>query len=125
MSKWWMPDNGTAAVGIHNSDGGWLADAAYRCNADKLVAAHNADCDTYEAKIDAMRTEVDELQRRLDAVCKMLEPGEKPCRCIDEYGPDENCDWCADRDHYLDSCEWHQRYTLHARAVAIAEGRES
>lgn len=78
--KWWMPDNGTAAVGIHNEAGKWLSDAAYRVDADRLVAAHNAD-------IDALTAERDELQRRLaevvvkiseavvsddDCVCSML-----------------------------------------------------
>lgn len=97
MGKWWMPDNGTAAVGIHDEDGKWLSDAAYRSHADAIIAAHNVD-------IDALTAERDELQRRLDAVVASLKPGE--CK-----------DWLGGY--------WLQKHTLWTRAVAIAEGRNN
>lgn len=59
MGKWWMPDNGTAAVGIHDEDGKWLSDAAYRSHADALIVAHNADCDAYESTIADLEEERD------------------------------------------------------------------
>lgn len=59
MGKWWMPDNGTAAVGIHDEDGKWLSDAAYRSHADAIIAAHNADCAAYENQIADLEEERD------------------------------------------------------------------
>lgn len=63
------------------------------------VDALRADRDAYEARIA-------ELERRLDAVVKLLEPGEKP-----KY-PDARM------------AVWKRMRSLHARAVEIAEGRE-
>jgi uncharacterized protein with PIN domain len=128
--KWWMPDNGTAAVGIHNEAGKWLSDAAYRVDADRLVAAHNAD-------IDALTAERDELQRRLDAVLDRLPEGSVwcydcnratvPVRCESfyEHIPREykqmkttfHCPICKRETYAKDSCVDSLR--------AIAEGREA
>lgn len=76
------------------------------------------------AKVTTLRGERDEIQRRLDAVVAMLAPGER-IGCL--------CGTCA--DWFMPECLGIEAETmnehndfkrpLHARAVAIAEGRES
>lgn len=70
----------------------------------------------------ALAAEVDELQRRLDAIVKMLEPGKCSCNCVGELGP--KCE-CSNTGNMRDVEAWWTTYCLHARAVALAEGRES
>lgn len=69
---------------------------------------------------DAHNAEVDELQRRLNAVVAILKPGEKP-NCMDpKYNPSK----MPPLTEYNLDCMWHgMRKQAHARAVAIAEGR--
>ena len=72
---------------------------------------------------DAIEAERDALRRKIDAVIAMLEPGDAPCDCMDDYGPDENCEHCRDRDNYGDACEWYGRATICNRIRAIVEGQ--
>ena len=62
-----------------------------------------------------LAAEVDELQRRLDAVVAMLEPGEKP----------KYCSFDIHRIYRELYKEWEWKTSAHARAVAIAEGRDN
>jgi len=80
----------------------------------KFVAAHNAD-------IDALTAERDELQRRLDAVVGSLKPGDQPNYMDPKYNPSK----MPPLTEYNLDCMLHgMRKQAHARAVAIAEGRE-
>lgn len=69
-----------------------------------------------------LAAEVDELQRRLDAIVKMLEPGKCSCNCVGELGP--KCE-CSNIGNIRDVEAWWTTYCLHARAVALAEGRDN
>lgn len=69
-----------------------------------------------------LAAEVDELQRRLDAVVAMLEPGECPCDCVSEIGP--KC-YCGNAGDMRNVEAWWTTRSAHARAVAIAEGRDN
>jgi len=77
--------------------------------AERLATRHNAD-------IDALTAERDELKRRLGAVVAMLEPGPEPDRQLTNIPNHTDSD--------LIWSEWNRQASLHARAVAIAEGRE-
>ena len=67
-----------------------------------------------------LAAEADELHRRLDAVVAMLEPGDKPNCMGSKYNPAGRISiYDADRMVY------DARHRDHARAVAIAEGRDN
>lgn len=94
-----------------------------------------AEVDELRAKLDQVRSEVGcargqqttqfcaeavEYKRRLDAVVKMLEPGYKPNHMDPKYNPASRVSiYDADRMVY------DARHSVHARAVAIAEGRDN
>lgn len=65
----------------------------------------------YAEKLEAER---DELQRRLDAVVAMLEPGSAPCDC-------EICG-CGNIGNMKDMAAWQADKWAHDHAKAIAEG---
>jgi len=82
--------------------------------AERLATRHNAD-------IDALTAERDELQRRLDAVVGSLKPGDQPNYMDPKYNPSK----MPPLTEYNLDCMLHgMRKQAHARAVAIAEGRE-
>lgn len=68
-----------------------------------------------EQLAETLATEVDELRRRLDAVLAMLEPDEMPKRTFFDF-----------HEKYMqDYRRWKLMGEIHARAVAIAEGRDN
>jgi len=82
--------------------------------AGDIAERHNAD-------IDALTAERDELQRRLDAVVGSLKPGDQPNYMDPKYNPSK----MPPLTEYNLDCMLHgMRKQAHARAVAIAEGRE-
>lgn len=92
-----------------------------------------------------LATEVDELQWRLGAVCKMLEVPTESSRKNGWLAYCEECWWRGeaedaiwgtdpDSDGYCPECgkeilemdgDWSREQSIHARAVAIAEGRDN
>jgi hypothetical protein len=107
MSKWERNEtNGGRCKVIEHGQDGFIT-YAYGSEAERLIAAHNADCDAYEARIA-------ESQRRLDAVVAMLEPGKAPRpEAYDGY----------DGLFRERLCRWNDQTKRYARDVAIAEGR--
>lgn len=124
MGRWTESDRG---VILHGKDA---------LSHKTAIAAHNADCDAYESKIA-------ELQRRLDAVVAMLEV---PTKSQYKHGWLAYCEECwwrgeaddakwdidLDSDGYCPECgkvilemvgDWSREKSIHARAVAIAEGK--
>lgn len=142
MSKWKLRTEGCATPIAIDLESGMCV--GHSDVADFFVDQHNADCDTYESEIVALRAEVDELRRRLDAVVAMLEvPTESRkkdgwlayCENCWWRGEAENANWGTDPDSdgYCPECgyeilemggDWSREESIHARAAAIAEGRE-
>ena len=102
-----------------------------------LCDRHNAEVDELRAKLDQVRSEIGcargqrttqfcaeavEYKRRLDVVVKMLEPGKCPCDCVSEIGPE--C-YCGNAGDMRNVEAWWTTRSAHARAVAIAEGRDN
>lgn len=106
--------------------------------AERVRSAHNAD-------IDALTAENAEIQLRLDELVKMLEV---PTKSQHKHGWLAYCEECwwrgeaddakwdidLDSDGYCPECgkvilemvgDWSREKSIHARAVAIAEGRDN
>lgn len=151
MGRWWMPDNGAAATGIHDSDGKWVSNGAYRSHAEKLITTHNADCDAYEARIAELERrcktmmiqvagrDEDEIGRvfSVDSVkcpyCKETTPLEEEGGHAEEvignfdhpYG-NEECRYCGKNFYYeFEYFVLADAMTMEYDGTPIAEGRDN
>lgn len=97
---------------IHWACGGqYIGCALEGSHAEDIRNAHNDACNRLEDRIATLAAEVDELQRRLDAEVKMLEP-------TPELIANAQMDYQA-------NFELEVTGSFHARAVAIAEGKSN